>query len=85
MNMYRGKNCSCIRPMAKRNSEKQQEGKERKSHDFLFFWFLSNGEERSHVQNLFSLKILFDNNCGITFQREQVIKNLRKFNSFYMY
>lgn len=74
MKMYRGKNCSCVRPMAKHNSEKQQEGKERKSQDFLF-WCLGNRGERSHAQNLFSLKFLFDNICGITFQREQVIKN----------
>jgi len=59
--------------MAKHNSEMQQEGKERRSQDFLF-WRLSNRGERSHVQNLFSLKILFDNTCGITFQREHVIK-----------
>lgn len=72
--MYRGKNCSCVRPIAKHNIEKQQEGKERKSQDFLL-WCLYNKGERSQVQNVFSLKILFDNICGITFQNVQVIKN----------
>lgn len=73
--MYRDKNCNCVRPMARHNSEKQQERKERRSQDFLFFCHLSNRRERSHTQNLFSLKVLFDNICSITFQSEQVIKN----------